>query len=101
MTQSLIININDQQGTITGPLNRDTIATLDKHKHESMLKSSAGSSLTLDLAKITHVDTAGLAWLLLLLETAGKLNSHLSFAHIPDDLLKLAKLSAADTFLVN
>jgi len=101
VNQSLTITIDNQQGTITGPLTRDTIALLDKNKHKSIFKGSTSDALTIDLGKISHADTAGLAWLLLLLETASKLNRQLSFAHIPDDLLKLAKLSAVDTFLAN
>lgn len=54
---------------------------------------------SVDLSSVCQVDSAGLAFLLLLIEEANKENSSLTFQHLPDDLLKLAKLSAVDTFL--
>lgn len=56
-------------------------------------------TITVDLSQVSKVDTAGLAFLLLLLEDAKKSNIQLVFQHLPNDLLKLAKLSAVDSFL--
>lgn len=57
------------------------------------------ATTSVDLSSVCQVDSAGLAFLLLLIEEANKENSSLTFQHLPDDLLKLAKLSAVDTFL--
>ena len=54
---------------------------------------------TVDLSEVCQVDTAGLAFLLLLIEEANKTSRPLSFQHLPEDLIKLAELSAVDSFL--
>ncbi len=97
--ETLEIKLEGATGKIVGPLNRNTVAKLDKKYHVKVIKQLAKNA-TLDLAQTTSVDTAGLAWLLLLLEIANEKNCQLTFANLPDDLLKLAKLSAVDTFLI-
>lgn len=97
--ETLEIKLNGATGEIVGPLNRNTVAKLDKNYHVKIIKQLANEA-ALDLAQTTSVDTAGLAWLLLLLEIANEKNCQLAFANLPDDLLKLAKLSAVDTFLI-
>ena len=51
------------------------------------------------MAKVNQIDTAGLAWILLLIELAAAKSCDISLMNLPDDLLKLAKLSAVDTLL--
>lgn len=101
MSATLTPEINIEKGVISGPLNRDSISLFEKNYHQHLLAKLNKSKVTLDLAKITSVDTAGLSWLLLLLETAINIDCDLSFINLPDDLLKLANLSAVDTFLTN
>jgi phospholipid transport system transporter-binding protein len=48
---------------------------------------------------VSQVDTAGLAWILLLIELAASKACHISLINLPEDLLKLATLSAVDTLL--
>ena len=97
--ETLEIKLEGTTGKIVGPLNRNTVAKLDKKYHIKTIKQ-LGDNATIDLAQATSVDTAGLAWLLLLIETANRKNCTLAFANLPDDLLKLATLSAVDTFLI-
>lgn len=93
------VNIEKASGSIDGPLNRSTLCALDKQFHHTLFKQCREPQIQISLANTTQVDTAGLAWLLLLIETAQKVNCQLSFVHLSDDLLKLAQLSAVDDFL--
>jgi phospholipid transport system transporter-binding protein len=79
--------------TLTGDLLRQTIAKekLSKYKHLFI-----GQVLTLDLKKLGKVDTAGLAWLILLIEQAHKKNIDIRFSNLSVELTKLIKLSAVD-----
>lgn len=96
---ALEINISPTEhgfnGTIIGPLNRNTVAQLEKSSQQSIITCP---QITINLSQVSHVDTAGLAWLLYLMELAAKTNCQISFVHLPLDLLKLAKLSAVDAF---
>jgi len=93
------ITIEKASGSITGPLNRHSLSALGKDYHTPLFKQCYEPKIQISLAETTQVDTAGLAWLLLLIETAQKANCQLSFVHLSHDLLKLAQLSAVDDFL--
>ena len=94
------VSLSTQQGVsvITGSLIRSTVPSLGKDCHIKLVKEN--KSLQLDLNGVNKVDTAGLAWLLLVLEYAKKHQCKLSFAHVPNDLLKLAQLSAVEHLLI-
>jgi len=92
----LDIVLSEGLAELVGPLNRQTIASLPKKAHQ---KITHNKTMIIDLKQVTDVDTAGLAWLLFLIEAAIKESCQLTFAHLPEDLLKLAKLSAVDDFL--
>lgn len=79
-----------------GELSRVTINEAFEKKTVNLFNNK---DLVIDLADVIKTDTAGLAWLLLLVEETKKTNSEISFHNIPQDLLKLAKLSAVDLFL--
>lgn len=53
----------------------------------------------INLSQVNVVDTAGLAWLLLMVEVAQRADSTLELVDLPEDLVKLAKLSAVAAFL--
>ncbi|WP_286271419.1 STAS domain-containing protein [Thalassotalea hakodatensis] len=53
----------------------------------------------INLSQVNAVDTAGLAWLLLMVERAQKADLPLKLVDLPEDLVKLAKLSAVSAFL--
>ena len=80
----------------TGELSRNTINDSFEKKTMTLFNNE---DLVIDLTDVVKTDTAGLAWLLLLVEEAKKTKSEISFHNIPQDLLKLAKLSAVDLFL--
>lgn len=79
-----------------GELSRNTINEAFEKKTVKLVNNK---DLVIDLAGIIKTDTAGLAWLLLLVEKAKATKSEISFHNIPQGLLKLAKLSAVDLFL--
>lgn len=82
---------------IKGQLTRETIPTLNRNVFKSILKNN---DCKLDLSLLSKTDTAGLAWLLTLIEYANQNKVTLSFQHLPEDLLKLARLSGVDGFLL-
>ena len=93
-----MINIQqeDQKAIFSGALTRATIVPAFDKKYRHLVDSER---VIIDLAKVNQIDTAGLAWILLLIELAAKNSCHISLTNLPDDLLKLAKLSAVDTLL--
>ena len=90
------LNIADTSATLIGELTRHTVGQFSKQTFTQLFVPDV---MTLDFAQVDKVDTAGLAWLLLLIEQAKKHACRVNFINLPSGLLKLAKLSAVDTFL--
>lgn len=93
---SLEFTVQGEQAIFTGDLTRKTVTKGVERKSARLV---GGSALTLNFENVAKVDTAGLAWLLVLVEKAEKNNCQLSLKGVPSGLVKLAKLSAADSFL--
>ncbi|WP_448212843.1 STAS domain-containing protein [Colwellia sp. MEBiC06753] len=93
---ALSIQITDNNASLVGDLNSTSISALKKQAHKALLTSDA---MSISLDQVKDVDTAGLAWLLYLIEQANLCKCRLTFADLPEDLLNLAKLSAVDEFL--
>jgi phospholipid transport system transporter-binding protein len=81
---------------LSGELTQYSIMQITKKNIKNLFLSP---SMTLDLAKITRIDTAGLAWLFYLLEQASIDSCELSFVNIPTKLEKLIRLSGVEGFL--
>lgn len=64
-----------------------------------LAKSLQQPDITVDLAAVDNIDSAGLALLLNYLRDAKHADVKVSFINIPDRLLSLAALSNADTLL--
>ena len=90
------LTFSAQGGALSGDLTRHTVPKLAGNSVKELLKNE---NTVLDLAGVVTVDTAGLAWLLALIEEAEQSHQKLGFSHLPEDLLKLAKLSSVDHFL--
>ena len=90
------LNITTTAVELSGELTRHSITQITQKSLKTLFLPP---STTLDLAKITRIDTAGLAWLFYLLEQASLDNCQLSFANIPTKLKKLIRLSGVDGFL--
>ncbi len=93
-----MINVQqlEHKVVISGALTRATITRNFDKKYRKIVNDT---KVTIDLANVSQIDTAGLAWLLMLVELAGKNACQMNLANLPEDLLKLAKLSAVDTLL--
>ncbi len=61
--------------------------------------SSEGSELSIDLGRVEHADSSGLALLLEWQAMANRLNRTLLITNAPRNLLSLARLCEADTLL--
>ena len=81
---------------LEGKLTRNTITKRFEKNAQEIFKRDIQ---VVDLSQVTKVDTAGLAWLLLLVEKANQRRYTFSLVNLPQELLKLAKLCAVDTFL--
>ncbi len=88
--------LEGQTALFSGELSR---LTINKSFEIDLRQSFANKDIVIDLVNLHKVDTAGLALLLMFVENAKKTNNEISLHNIPDDLLKLAKLSAVDFFL--
>lgn len=93
-----MINVQqaEQKAILSGALTRATITPAFDKQYRQLIH---GERIILDLAGINQIDTAGLAWILLLIELAASKKCQISLLNLPDDLIKLAKLSAVDTLL--
>ena len=92
----LSIDIVDGVAKLRGQLNRHSVEKISKANEREITKTQ---NTLVDLSDVTEADTAGLAWLLYLVEQATAHKCQLTFAHLPSDLLKLAQLSAVSQFL--
>lgn len=86
----------EHKAIISGMLTRATITRNFDKKYRKIVNDK---KVIIDLANVSKVDTAGLAWLLMLVERAGENACQITLTNLSEDLLKLAKLSAVDTLL--
>ena len=95
-------NVTQKSGKVTrqiqldGELTRHSVASHSLRQHKKLFQSE---QLDFDLAKVKKVDTAGLAWLLSMIEYGNSKNIVISFSNLPSDLVKLAKLSGVEQFI--
>ena len=86
--------------TLSGELNRDTVVNCwPESKKELRKVKSDNLQAKLDLAAVSHVDTAGLAWLVNLIAEQKQLGQPISLMNCSTTLLKLAKISDVDSLL--
>jgi len=96
-TQSIIdLVVENEMCLLKGELTRHTVPSLSVKK---LKKVFSAEKVSFNFAEVEKVDTAGLAWVCALLEHANHKNCQLSFIKMPEQLTKLAKLSAVDIFL--
>jgi phospholipid transport system transporter-binding protein len=90
------LNITTTPVELSGELTRHSIMEITKKTIKALFLPSSN---TIDLAQVTRIDTAGLAWLFYLLEQASIDNCELYFVNIPTKLDKLIRLSGVEGFL--
>lgn len=83
---------------VSGQLNQQTVPSLSKKQLKQLVKES---NCRLDFSQVTHVDTAGLAWVLLFIESAQQHQCEINLINLPQDMIKLAQLSGLDTVFAN
>lgn len=93
---SVKLVVKDGELLINGELSRYSLALIGNNNYSSSLKAS---EVIVNLSHVTKVDTAGLAWLLCLLEQANALSCQMTFSHLPMKLHKLIALSGVDGLL--
>lgn len=81
---------------VVGELTRHTIDNKNQNSIEPYL---TGSDIIIDLSSVNKIDTAGLAWLLLVIEQSYVKRVKLHFTHLSDELVKLAKLSGVESLI--
>ena len=86
----------EQRIFFSGDLTRETIDTIFEQKTLNLLHSSY---IELDFEEVQQIDTAGLAWLLMMVEKAQQNSCQIALFKTPTNLMNLAKLSAVDCFL--
>ena len=90
------LEIKDNTLIINGELTRHTISRGFEKASKRFQRETFSK---VDLTDVSRVDTAGLAWLLSLVENAKKSENQLHFSPVSSDLLKLAKLTGVESFL--
>jgi phospholipid transport system transporter-binding protein len=103
VSSSKISVVNDPRSpesfSLSGSLNRDTVPDFWQNSLQQLANAQSDKPLLLNLEKLTHIDTAGLAWLINLIRDAKTQNIEFSLLNPPDTLLNLAKISDVDGFL--
>ncbi len=90
------LTLNGEQGKFIGELTRHSVGTIPQSLSTQLL---AQKTITLDLTEVSQVDTAGLAWLIFLVEQAEKGSCQLYFSNLPKRLEKLIELSGVNGIL--
>ncbi|MEO3866238.1 STAS domain-containing protein [Rheinheimera fenheensis] len=85
----------DQWLRFTGVLNRDTLMLYSPFT----LLNEASGEMQFDFAKLTAIDTAGLAWLLQQLAQAKQRGVVIALCNVPKQLLSLADVTAVRPLL--
>jgi phospholipid transport system transporter-binding protein len=91
----LNIHRDGQQFILTGPLDRDTVVT----QWPFTGFAQVAGDIRFNLAGVTHVDTAGIAWLLEQMAQAKAQQRQLHLLHWPAQLVSLATVSGVTTLL--
>jgi phospholipid transport system transporter-binding protein len=73
-----------------------TFATIDKQSVESLAFLTTAKDITVDLSAVVCTDSAGLALMIEWIKYSRSKRINLHFKKIPQQLLKLAKLSGFD-----
>ena len=63
------------------------------------VQMEAGKNLTIDLAKVTRVDSAGLALMIEWLRESERKNLDMTFTNVPEQLLSIARVCGLDEIL--
>ncbi len=97
----LVISKEQQSGfALSGQLNRNTVVGAWPHLAKDFSAAAKNhQTIKLNLADVSHIDTAGLAWLVNMIAEQKKQGQSISLHNCTDSLLKLAKISDVHSLL--
>lgn len=84
---------------LSGELNRLNVNNSWPKRIEDIKEAASEQPPVLDLKQVTHVDTAGLAWLINLLRDCLAQNARFTITNVPQTLINLAKISDVEGLL--
>jgi phospholipid transport system transporter-binding protein len=90
--------VNEGEIKLSGYIDRFTVNDL---VNNIKIDKICNELLVLDLAEVTRVDTAGLAWILKVRAQASHSGQTVKLNEIPTQLLNLAKISGVEQLLVS
>ncbi|RHW76878.1 lipid asymmetry maintenance protein MlaB [Colwellia sp. RSH04] len=90
------LQISDHNAKFYGDLTRHTLLSISSDELDLLW---ANDYTLIDLSALNTVDTAGLAWLLYLLEQAQARSSRIEFTQLPAKLINLIQLSGVNGLL--
>lgn len=91
-----IARIDGENVQLNGELTRKSIIG---KQNKNFLEILVSNQQSVDLKALNKVDTAGLSWLLALVELATKKQIAISYSNPPAELVKLARLSRVEQLL--
>ncbi|KXI29216.1 STAS domain-containing protein [Paraglaciecola hydrolytica] len=84
---------------LSGQLHRSNVRSCWPTSLSDIKQAVSQQPVVLDLKSISHVDTAGLAWLINLLRDCKTQDIAFTLANVPQTLINLAKISDVEGFL--
>ncbi|HSG10417.1 MAG TPA: STAS domain-containing protein [Gammaproteobacteria bacterium] len=90
------VRIGETGWLLSGELDFGTVPALLQHRGVQM---EAGKNLTIDLAEVTRVDSAGLALMIEWLRESERKNLDMTFTNVPEQLLSIARVCGLDEIL--
>ena len=90
------VRVGEAGWLLSGELDFETVPALLQHRGVQM---EAGKNLTIDLAEVTRVDSAGLALMIEWLRESERKNLDMTFTNVPEQLLSIARVCGLDEIL--
>lgn len=97
MTGGVVEPVGPAHYKVTGELNFSTAPEL--YAEAAWIVASDSSKLTVNLSGVTRADSAGLSLLLSWMRRAQANKRQLSFTHVPNQLLNIARVSGVADLL--
>lgn len=90
------VRVGEAGWLLSGELDFETVPALLQHRGVQM---EAGKNLTIDLAEVTRVDSAGLALMIEWLRESERKDLDMTFTNVPEQLLSIARVCGLDEIL--
>jgi phospholipid transport system transporter-binding protein len=90
------ITVDGNRWVLSGELDFETVPSLLAHQGVHM---SRGSSIQVDFAKVTRVDSAGLALMIEWLRESERKKIAIRFDNVPEQLLSIARICGLEDIL--